>query len=451
LNSLLVLLVGLLSIAASPPVAMRVEIEPVRAMGPDTAIELTVQIAPEDRARIGRSAWLQAELKKGKAAKFRIARAVDVNAKGITRIEVVWPPGEYTLRVDIESADGDGEGIWMGPITIPRLALEPESVPAPEPPPPAVPEEAAPAVPEEAAPAAVAAPPPAEAPEPEPVAPEPVQAAPPPAATVAADITDWGAADPATADLTVMVTDMARPVLALDSGQFRVKLDGSESTIEEFGDAEEVPLFLGIAVDVSHTMAPYLPSLSRQLSRLSLRTVGERGGLFLVTADADAELTLGWGATPSAVAQTLARTGSSEQGDLVGLVTTSLEAFEGRRGRKFLIVITDGGHMATKADWKEAVTAADGAAVPIHVVGFRGDWLKERTRRNLERMSVGSGGKSYFIPDTGMLDMTLDYLTELIKGSYALRVRRQTGAKATKVRVETTNRNFQVFYPRSLR
>jgi hypothetical protein len=247
-----------------------------------------------------------------------------------------------------------------------------------------------------------------------------------------------------------VVTDRSRPVPGLDSGQLRLRVDGKQVDIEGVGGSE-VPLVLGFAADISNTMAPHLPELSRQLSRLALRTVGERGELSLVTADSEAYLALDWGASPSQLAQALTQSGAAQQGDLVGLVTTSLTAFDGRAGRRFMILVTDGGHLAPKANWKQAASAVEAAGVQIMVIGFRGDWLKDRTRRQLERFAIGSGGKSYFLPDTGMLQMTLDYVAEIINGSYAIRFRRPSrGSGPSKIKLETTDKNLDASYPKTL-
>ena len=63
------LLVGGLSIAATAPVAMRVEVEPMRQVGAATEVAVVVQVSPEDRApdRIkrhpsDRAEWRQGEL-----------------------------------------------------------------------------------------------------------------------------------------------------------------------------------------------------------------------------------------------------------------------------------------------------------------------------------------------------------------------------------------------------
>jgi hypothetical protein len=451
-------MLGLVGLAATQLVAMRVELEGIRASGSETLVELSLQIAPEDRTRVGRRVSFNAVLTRGDTNVASVARIVELDDRGRARIQVSWPAGTHQLRVDISSSTGANEGIWMGEVEIPRF--EPEPAPTPQEPPAVAPEPApvpetmaaAAAVTEEPAPTAApeAAPPPQrEAVETE-VAAEPAPAVAPERdqRTAAAG---WQGADPELAVLTAMVTDRSRPVPVLESPQFRLRVNGRDTEIDAVG-ASEVPLFLGFAVDVSETMAPYLPELSRQLSRLALRTVGDVGQLSLVTADAEAELVLDWGATASELAQTLNKSGVREEGNLAGLVATSLAAFEGRSGRRFLILVTDGGHREPQSSWNEAAAAVEAAGVPLVVIGFRGDWLRERTRRQLERFAAASGGRNYFLPDTGMLQMTLEYITDLINGSYAIRFSNPgRGSDLSRIRLETTDRSLDVAHPRTMR
>jgi hypothetical protein len=449
------------SIAATPLVAMRVELEGLRASGSETLVELTLQISPEDRGRVGRNLSLQAVLTRGETTVGSIARTIQVDDRGRARIQHPWPAGTFKLRVDIESSGGGNQGIWTGEVKIPRF--EPEPAPPPEPaaveqalqpePDPVPVAESPPAARSEPAEAAVAAAtvaPPTVAPRPEAAAASTSGAAPKPLRGEKPVQSDQQGFDPGLAQLTTVVTDRSRPVPGLDSGQFRLRVDGKQVEIQAVGGSE-VPVHLGFAADISDTMAPHLPELSRQLSRLALRTVGDSGELLLVTVDSEAELVLDWGASPSQLAQTLTQSGAAQQGDLVGLVTTSLAAFEGRAGRNFLIVVTDGGHLAPKSDWKQAASAVEAAGVQMMVIGFRGDWLKDRTRRQLERFATGTGGKSYFLPDTGMLQMTLDYVAEIINGSYSIQFHHPSrGSGPAKIRLETTDKKLELSYPKTL-
>jgi hypothetical protein len=141
------LLVGALSLAATAPVAMRVEVEPLRQVGALTEVAVVVQVSPEDRVRIGENAIVRIELDGGAVSSGSPMRAVWLEDDGSTRIEVTWPPGEHDLRVEIEDPSREDTGLWVGTVRIPDLGPdagaqeidEPQSVPVPVPVPDPVP------------------------------------------------------------------------------------------------------------------------------------------------------------------------------------------------------------------------------------------------------------------------------------------------------------------------
>jgi hypothetical protein len=135
------LLAGVLSVAATAPVAMRVELEPRRQVGDMTEVAVVVQVSPEDRIRIGANAIVRIELDGGTVSSGSPMRAVRLEDDGSTRIVVRWPPGEHHLRVEIEDPSKEDTGLWVGTVRIPDLGPdarvqetdEPQSDPDPEP------------------------------------------------------------------------------------------------------------------------------------------------------------------------------------------------------------------------------------------------------------------------------------------------------------------------------
>jgi len=138
-----------MSVTASTPVAMRVELEPVRQVGALTEVAVVVQVSPEDRVRIGSNAILRIELDGGTVSSGSPMRAVRLEDDGSARAVVEWPPGEHQLRVEIEDPSKEDTGLWVGTVRIPDLSpgtaiekageAEPEPVPVPENPEPETP------------------------------------------------------------------------------------------------------------------------------------------------------------------------------------------------------------------------------------------------------------------------------------------------------------------------
>jgi len=451
LQTTISLLLPTAAAAAASLIAMRVEVQAVGASGSETTVRITVQIAPEDRLRIGEEALIQGELTRGKRTIQRLVRTVRVADNGDAVIETQWPPGTYELRIDVESSDGQASGFWIGTVEVPRRE------PVAPPPTPAPAREngitdaatAAAAADADAARRKSTPEPPAavrEISEPEPpeAAPEPMPSPVPPAP--AGDL-GWGAGMSNLAGITVVVTDRNQPILGLRADDLRLKVDGRDTPIELAGDRSEAPLWLGLAIDASGSMADVLPVVNRYLTSFALRATG---GVFVVKGEDQPRRALDWGATPTDVANQLGLVGGSDEGDLAAMVTMALAQFDTRIGRKVLLVVTDGGDVASKDGWRIAAEAAEAAGVPVMVIGFRNDRLSERTRTSLERIAASTGGRSYFLADAGLFEMTIDYLGQLVDASLALLFPRG-GTGIEKLKLSTANKAFEVHHPRSIR
>ncbi len=242
-----------------------------------------------------------------------------------------------------------------------------------------------------------------------------------------------------------MVTERNRPVTGLGTTAFSLKIAGNDTAIQRIGEGEAVPLNLGLAVGVSQASRDVLDNVVRRLEKLALRTTSGKGEISLVTTGVDGSTVVPWGGTPEVISKALASASTGDQTNLSEILKDSARAFHGRRGRSFLIVVTDGGDTSTKAAWKEATSVATTAGIPIFVVGLSDTGFPSRTRSNLVKLATTSGGRSYFLANAGMLELTLDYVGELIDSSYVLQFTTQPGGGA--VKVDSGNRAWEVHHP----
>jgi hypothetical protein len=578
--------------AANAPVAVRVEVESLTVAAEGTRVALTIQISPEDRARIGKNAMVRIALDGGVPPGQSPLWAVRIESDGSGRIDTVWPPGEHSLRVDIASPNGEDTGLWVGTVRIPGADAEsaapdtraepPKPTPVPTPAvevdeaavaapveedvqapvpetpptieetavvaeavgeappdvgPPEVagaqtskspeadvpvedemvtgaeptPPEAAPAAesvseaaepdeqePGEPAPAAAAgvvgstaaaepkavteaapepmAPTDLESPtQPEPPAAEPetvvveplrseavppgavsepeagsaasasADAPPPPPAAVSAAFEKWADAGPGTVDLTVVATRDGEPATGLSTADFRLIVDRKETVVEAVGDAERAPLQLGVAVDVAAGSTAGWSQPGGRLFPLVERARGGRGHVFFA---ADGRIGA-WDGGPGG-----ARGGMDavSAGGVTSLIVDSLGRFEGRRGRFFLVVVTDGRSDADKAAWKAAADAAEGAGVPVLVIALWDDSFSQKVRKYLKEIGEVSGGGLFLVQGSDQLDRAAERFGPVIDAGVALRFALpSTAALPAAVSVSATDKTLDVTAPKGVR
>ena len=115
------------------PLALVAEVQQLGRGAEHTVVGIVVQVAPEDRPRIGERARILVTLLDGELIVDRHAAVVTVSADGSTTLYREWPPGSYELQVGLAAAEGVSSGVWFGNIQIEELA-EPFVAPADAPP-----------------------------------------------------------------------------------------------------------------------------------------------------------------------------------------------------------------------------------------------------------------------------------------------------------------------------
>jgi hypothetical protein len=561
-----ILLVGVLTIAASAPVAMRVEVQPQRAEGGGTVVVVVIQVSPEDRTRIGGNAMARIEIDGEAPPGQSPLWAVNLENDGSAEIETIWPPGEHDLRVEIASPSGKDTGLWVGKVRVPDFGASADAAttpvrptPVPEPAPvsdptvaaggagavavaPSVPEAStAPPSPEgpaaspvdvsdeldeggersaetersetgppedaierpeadlqsageapsppkpEIEPAVAAAgiatttlpelapSPKVDQPEParvttapsepppvvEPVrsqgspsaaeplrsdsvaAPVPQPAA--PLAEVLAAYEEWEDADPDSTDLTVVVMRNRQPVPDLGANDLELRVGGSPVPITAIGDAKQAPLLLGVAIDLSDENVGQWGQVSRDLTPLNERAGGGLGRIFVTTTGAESD----WDANLEQMDEAIVTPAS---GDLAALIRASLGRFDGRRGRTFLLVLTDGRTEPSKESWRETTAAMESAGVPVLVMALWDEGFEKKLRKNLQQITSISGGRLFMLQALHQMEGAVERFGGVLDAGVALRFATPpVGKGPLQVVVTAPDRTLDITAPRTIR
>lgn len=114
-------LIAALLFATSQPVALRAEVQTL-GKGPQAMIVgVAVQVAPEDRARVGERAQLRVVLLRAGATVDSQASVVTLADDGSALVFREWPAGEGEVRVFLEALEGGASGSWSGKVDVVRV------------------------------------------------------------------------------------------------------------------------------------------------------------------------------------------------------------------------------------------------------------------------------------------------------------------------------------------
>src|ERR1700756_1615498 len=223
----------------------------------------------------------------------------------------------------------------------------------------------------------------------------------------------------------VTVTDShGAPIGHLTKDNFRLSEDGIEQKISVFDKESALPLSIILAVDTSLSTKKDLPlelASARHFAHAILRPVDSLSVYqFSEIVDEVTPFT----ADLKAIDRGIERIHVGSATALYDALFLGSRALERRKGRKVMVVITDGGDTVSKVDYRDAVRAAQEAeaivysiiVVPVEASAGR-DTGGEHA---LIQLSEDTGGKYYYASSLAQLDDAFRMVSDELRTQYLL-------------------------------
>jgi Ca-activated chloride channel family protein len=224
----------------------------------------------------------------------------------------------------------------------------------------------------------------------------------------------------------VTVTDAhGSPIGGLKKDNFVLSEDGRQQKITIFDKESALPLSIALAIDTSLSTRHDLP----------LEQASAKHFVHMILRPVDALSVLGFSevvheATPGFIAD-LKRIDEGIDHIRVGAATALYDAIylasrslNLRKGRKVIVLITDGGDTISKVDYKEAVRAAEEAEALVYsiiIVPIENSAGRETGGEHaLIQLSEDTGGKYYYATSTAQLDDAFRKISDELRTQYLL-------------------------------
>ena len=223
----------------------------------------------------------------------------------------------------------------------------------------------------------------------------------------------------------VTVTDAhGAPVSHLTKDNFKLSEDGIDQKISVFDKESALPLSIILAVDASLSTKKDLPlelASARRFAHSILRPVD---GLAVFQFSEIVDEVVPFTPDLRTIDRGIDRIHVGAATALYDALYLGSRALEKRKGRKVMVVITDGGDTVSKTDYREAVRAAQEAeaivysliVVPVEASAGR-DTGGEHA---LIQLSEDTGGKYYYASSLAQLDSAFHEISEELRTQYLL-------------------------------
>ncbi len=239
---------------------------------------------------------------------------------------------------------------------------------------------------------------------------------------------------------TVLVN--GKPNSTLSEKAFKVFDEGKRVSLAKFEFVRNLPLSIGMAIDSSGSMQPRMDEAQKAGAQFFEKVMKRGDRAFLVAFDTEPQLVQKWSTKVSDLHAGLAKLRAEESTALYDAIVYSLYNFQGVRGQKALIIISDGKDTASKFEYDQVLEYARRAAVPIYTIGIaiRGNELDVRFK--LGRLSTETGGTTYYIEQARELQRVYDEIEQELRSQYILGFYPapdvKTGGKWREVTVQTS-------------
>jgi len=171
-------------------------------------------------------------------------------------------------------------------------------------------------------------------------------------------------------ELPTTVFRGGRPANDAVQGDFRVFDDRKPVTLAKFEHVSNLPLSVGLAIDTSQSMKPRMAEAQKAAAEFFADVL--RGGdkAFVVSFDVQPQMARDWSPNAGDLNAALAKLRADESTALYDAVAYSLYNFAGVKGRRALVVVTDGADTSSKLSFDQTLEYARRAGVPIYGIGI---------------------------------------------------------------------------------
>jgi Ca-activated chloride channel family protein len=211
------------------------------------------------------------------------------------------------------------------------------------------------------------------------------------------------------------VTDKAgQPVKGLTRDQFVVKEAGETQQISTFA-AGEFPLAVAVALDRSFSMAGQRLATARSAARLFIGELKRDDEAMLIGIGSTTDVLAPLSRDRRPMLDALSSLDAFGTTGLYDSIIAALEAIQPARGRRALVLLSDGSDRYSTATAAQALERARASDVLIYPIAFG----PERPQAFAELATL-TGGRSFHVRDARQLPQTLKTIADELRNQYLL-------------------------------
>ncbi len=219
---------------------------------------------------------------------------------------------------------------------------------------------------------------------------------------------------------TTVVDRRGRPVEGLEREQFTVREDGRIQAIRRFEQVRDTPLHAGIVLDVSGSMQEELPEAEAAALAFFSDLLRPTDRACVITFSEQPELRVRFTNDIEVLAGGLAGLHAYGNTSLWDTVVYSLFYFNGVRGKRALVLISDGEDSGSRHTFTEALDFARRSGVTIYTVALGRAAQQNLAASALSRLASETGGRFFSVGAARDLRSVYERIDQELRSQYLI-------------------------------
>ncbi len=210
-----------------------------------------------------------------------------------------------------------------------------------------------------------------------------------------------------------------KPVDDLKREEVAVTEEGTLQDVRRFERVQDLPIHAGVVLDVSTSMTERLPEAVRA-ARGFFKFLTPRDRGTVVTFNDRPALKVPFTNNPEVLADGLANLTADGETAIHDALIYTLHYFSGLKGRRVLILLTDGDDSKSKYGFDETLDYARRTGVAIYTVGLSLPTNAALARSHLQKLADETGGRSFYIDRASELERIYGQVQEELRAQYVI-------------------------------
>jgi VWFA-related protein len=199
-------------------------------------------------------------------------------------------------------------------------------------------------------------------------------------------------------ELYTTVTDhRGHPAAGLARDDFRVYEDGVEQSVRRFEKVQDLPIYAGVLLDTSGSMVENLQTAVQAALRFFQTIIQPKDRAAVITFNGQPNLAVRFTNDREVLAGGLAGLQADGNTALYDSIIYALYYFGGVRGKRAIVLLTDGKDEGSRFRYTDALEYAKHSGIAFYTIGLGQIAKQPDIHMKLVQIAAETGGRSYFI------------------------------------------------------